>query len=149
MTIPFTWKREYSVFVGFTVCSVVLCVIVGGWVSSYKDVAFEKRQQAYEAQIEIKETERTEAIARAKLFEERAKELEAQVVINEAAIAAAGKRAEAIQEKIKNEDTEFVEAMAAVDTVVFSRCARIIHICEASQRLGYRPKSQPCICADE
>jgi hypothetical protein len=143
------WKKEYSIAVGFLVCAAVLCFIVGGWISAYKDAAFDKRQKEYEGQLQILRVDREKAIARAELYEHQAKELEAKALVAEIAIAAAGKKAEAIQEKIKDEDKEFIEAMAAVDATVFSRCTRLIHICEAAQRLGYRPKSQPCLCTDE
>jgi hypothetical protein len=148
MTFPFTWKKEHSIVMGFLVCATIACVIVGGWISAYKDAAFDNRQKEYEGQLQILRVDREKAIARAELYEEKAKELEAQVFIAEAAIAAAGKRAEAIQEKIKDEDKEFTEAMQRVDTD-FSPCTRIINICESAKRLGYLPKTHPCTCTDQ
>jgi hypothetical protein len=146
--IPFTWKPTYTYFAGGIVLLLSLFFAVNRVTSWWKDRAFEKDIQRYEEKLKVEAEISTAAKARADLWEARAKEAETQVVINELAVESAGKKADAIKERLENEDKQFTEALRAVD-LNLSRCARILHICETAQRLGYRSKSQPCICTDE
>jgi uncharacterized protein HemX len=120
---------------------------VGGFISHWKDKAFERKQAAYQKQLDALTVERTAAVSRAELYEKQAAELEAKVKINEAIIAAAGSRAEAAQKELVKEDEKFNQAMRDADIDVDS-CTRQRNICESAKRLGYFPKNKECLCTE-
>lgn len=101
--LPFRWKPQYTVIALFALSALIIIVVSTGWMSAYKDRAFEKRQQQYQQQLDDLEIERTKALARAEMYEQKTKELESQIAINEAIIKASGARAQIAQKAADDE----------------------------------------------
>jgi hypothetical protein len=97
MTIPFTWKREYSVFVGFTVCSVVLCIIVGGVIHL---VESRHREKLIEENTRL-QADYNRAIGESRAHELEAKELKLKDAAKAQAIEQGNRNVKALDDKLE------------------------------------------------
>jgi len=126
-----------------------LLLIVGsgvwGLTSHIKDRAADAREAKKEAERQVLEDERNEAIGRAQVWEAHGKKLEEQRRVDEVIIEATGKRAEQIKGVIADEEKKMAVEIGGLDTDVDS-CERVRRICARLQSLGLYPKNKECRC---